>query len=100
VRLTVFECLSTAVSAARIADGRLKLFPVLDRFPSIQTVHFHPVGFAVWTTVYSIPLCSTTSTSLYCSLVNQRSQTAPVKQILMCPMSYGQFRWLWRLNAL
>jgi len=80
VRLTVFKCFPTAVSAARIADGWLKLFPVLERFPSIQTVHFHPVGFAVWTTVYSIPSYFTTSTWLYLlvgksTLVNSSGQT-------------------------
>jgi len=50
--------LSIAVSARRIAAIRLGAVPILVRCSSRRTVHFHPVGLDVWTTLYWMPLCS------------------------------------------
>ena len=41
-----------------MAEARLKALPTLARFSSSHTVHFQPVGLAVWTTLYSKPLYS------------------------------------------
>jgi hypothetical protein len=45
-RAAAFKCFSIATSARRVADRRLKLLPIFMHFPSIVTVHFHPVGLA------------------------------------------------------
>jgi hypothetical protein len=57
VRFTLIA-LSIASSATRIAIARLSAVPDFGLLPGIKMVHFQPVGLAVWTTLYGIPLRS------------------------------------------
>src|SRR4051794_31099723 len=84
-------------SARRTAASRLKPVPVLVRLASMLIVHFHPVGLAVWTTAYWIPLNSMTVTS-YSLPVIQRSAEDFGQKILIHSMSYMEVKGFLRLK--
>lgn len=53
--LIAFSIANLAAASARL---RLAACPVFGFRPGTLTVHFQPVGLAVWSRLYGMPLCS------------------------------------------